>query len=31
MRYTLLMSYAEPTTGEIDDEAIRQTQEAFGA
>jgi hypothetical protein len=31
MRYTLLMSYAEPEPGAIDDEAIRQTQDAFGA
>jgi len=31
MRYTLLMSYAEPAPGAIDDEAIRETQQAFGA
>ncbi len=31
MRYLLLMSYAEPEPGAIPDEAIRETQDAFGA
>ncbi len=31
MRYLLLMNYAEPAPGEIPDEAIQETQEAFGA
>jgi hypothetical protein len=30
MRYTLLMHHLEPAPGEIPDEAIQQTQEAFG-
>ena len=31
MRYLLLMNYAEPAPGEIPEEAIQETQEAFGA
>src|SRR6185312_13230767 len=31
MRYALLMHYREPGEGEIDQEAIAQAQEAFGA
>ena len=31
MRYMLLMSYAEPAPGEIPEEAVQETQEAFGA
>ncbi len=31
MRYLLLMNYAEPAPGEIPDEAIKETQDAFGA
>ena len=31
MRYTLLMNYAQPAPGEIPQEAIRETQDAFGA
>jgi len=31
MRYLLLMNYAEPEPGAISDEAITQTQDAFGA
>jgi hypothetical protein len=31
MRYLLLMSYAEPAPGDIPQEAVRETQEAFGA
>jgi len=31
MRYLLLMNYAEPAPGEIPDEAIQETQDAFGA
>ena len=31
MRYLLLMNYAEPAPGEIPEEAIKETQEAFGA
>jgi hypothetical protein len=31
MRYTLLMSYAEPEPGTIPEEAVLETQEAFGA
>ena len=31
MRYMLLMNYAEPAPGDIPEEAIQETQEAFGA
>ena len=31
MRYLLLMNYAEPAPGDIPEEAITETQEAFGA
>ena len=31
MRYLLLMNYAEPAPGTIPEEAIQETQEAFGA
>ena len=31
MRYLLLMNYAEPAPGDIPEEAIKETQEAFGA
>ena len=31
MRYLLMMSYAQPEPGEIPDDAIQETQEAFGA
>lgn len=31
MRYLLLMNYAEPEPGTIPDEAIQETQDAFGA
>ena len=31
MRYLLLMNYAEPEPGTIPEEAIQETQEAFGA
>ncbi len=31
MRYLLLMNYAEPAPGEIPEETIKETQEAFGA
>ena len=31
MRYLLLMSYAEPAQGDIPEETIQETQEAFGA
>ena len=31
MRYLLLMNYAEPAPGDIPEEAITETQDAFGA
>ena len=31
MRYLLLMNYAEPAPGDIPEEAIKETQDAFGA
>ena len=31
MRYLLLMNYTEPDPGDIPDETIKETQEAFGA
>ena len=31
MRYLLLMNYAEPAPGDIPEETITETQEAFGA
>ena len=31
MRYMLLMNYGEPAPGEIPEELVRETQEAFGA